>query len=85
VRLSIVRAYYALGGQAGMIGQPASAAQFRQDNMVAVVILLVAAVLPLAAIASWRSRLVQRVSRRGARWWPSGAACMRWSMALCGC
>jgi hypothetical protein len=55
------RAYYALGGQGAMIGQPVSQSQFRAINAVAVVILLVAAVLPLLAVWSgsrpWVGRL----------------------------
>lgn len=43
------RGYYALGGQVGIIGRPASASQFRGINAAAVVVLLVAAVVPLIA------------------------------------
>src|SRR6266542_5190976 len=55
------RAYHAFGGQGAMIGQPVSQSQFRAINAVAVVILLVAAVLPLLAVwsgsRSWVGRL----------------------------
>jgi hypothetical protein len=51
------RAYYAAGGQFGMIGQPISPAQFRAINAAGAAIILVAAILPLAAL---RSRAVRR-------------------------
>lgn len=48
------RAYYAAGGQFGMIGQPVSVAQFRAINAAgAIAIFLFGAVLPLVAVR-WR-------------------------------
>ncbi len=44
------RVYYAAGGQAGMIGTPASDAQFRAINAVGALIIVAAGLLPLAAI-----------------------------------
>jgi len=50
------RAYYALGGTAGMFGVPRSPSQFRTVNGIATGLLLLAAVLPL---------LLARGRRRG--------------------
>lgn len=44
------RAYYAAGGQIGMIGQPMSDAQFRAVNAVGAGIVLVGALLPPAVV-----------------------------------
>lgn len=44
------RAYYAVGGTIGMIGQPVSDARFRAVNAVGAAIILVAAVLPLVVV-----------------------------------
>jgi hypothetical protein len=44
------RAYYAAGGQLGMIGEPISDVQFRAINAAGAAIILVAALLPLAAL-----------------------------------
>lgn len=45
------RAYYAAGGEFGVIGEPISAAQFRAINAAgAVVVVLLGAVLPLVAV-----------------------------------
>ena len=52
------RAYYAAGGQLGMIGQAVSPAQFRAINAAAAAIIFGAAILPLAAL---RVRAVGRV------------------------
>jgi hypothetical protein len=50
------RGYYAFGGIAGMIGVPRSWSEFRHLNVVAVGVLLVAAIVPLAALPLWRRR-----------------------------
>lgn len=50
------RAYYAAGGQVGMIGTPVSGAQFRAINAVGALIILAAGILPLAALRSARLR-----------------------------
>ncbi|MFY9913987.1 MAG: hypothetical protein WAK18_04925 [Nocardioidaceae bacterium] len=44
------RAYYALGGQIGQIGQPVSAGEYRAINAVGAGIIALAGVLPLVAI-----------------------------------
>lgn len=52
------RAYYALGGRAGMIGRPVSDAQFRAINAVGAGIILLAGILPLVAVRAgplWRA------------------------------
>ena len=51
------RAYYAAGGQFGMIGEPRSPAQFRAINAVGAAIIVVAGMVPLAAL---RLRAVRR-------------------------
>jgi hypothetical protein len=48
------RFYYAFGGQIGMVGRPAPAAHFRDDNLVGAIIILTAGLLPLAA--AWGRR-----------------------------
>lgn len=53
------RFYYAFGGEFGMIGQPASPADFRRINLVGGAVILLAAVLPLIAVRLWRYRLVR--------------------------
>ena len=55
------RAYYTFGGQGAMIGQPVSQSQFRATNAVAVVILLVASVLPLFAVLTVSRPWVRRL------------------------
>jgi hypothetical protein len=52
---AIYRGYYALGGTAGMFGMPVSMDQWRLINGVAAVLLLLAAVLPVATARLWRS------------------------------
>jgi hypothetical protein len=44
------RGYYALGGQAGMIGRPVSEARFRVVNAVGAAILMLAAIVPLTVL-----------------------------------
>lgn len=51
---AIYRGYYALGGTAGMFGTPVSLSQWRLINGIAAVLLLLAAVLPLATARLWR-------------------------------
>lgn len=50
------RAYYAAGGEIGMIGKPMSDAQFRAVNAVGAGIVLIGALLPLVLVraVSWR-------------------------------
>ena len=55
------RAYYALGGQAGMIGHFKSAAEWHAINAAGAVILFVAAGLPLVAVANRRHAWVRRL------------------------
>lgn len=50
------RGYYALGGTAGTFGEPASHSQWLEINAFAAIALLVAAAVPLAALALWRWR-----------------------------
>ena len=47
------RGYYALGGTIGMFGTPVSLSQWRQINGIAAVLLLLAAILPLASVRLW--------------------------------
>lgn len=51
---ALYRGYYGFGGTAAMIGTPTSQAQWRIVNLVAAVVLLVAAGLPVAMLALWR-------------------------------
>jgi hypothetical protein len=44
------RAYYAVGGEIGMIGQPTSNAQFRAVNAVGAGIILIGALLPVVLV-----------------------------------
>lgn len=44
------RAYYAVGGEIGMIGRPVSMGQFRAINALGAVVILLAAMLPAVAI-----------------------------------
>lgn len=55
------RGYYAAGGTAGMIGVPRSESEFRLLNLAAVGVLLVAAVLPTAALPLWRRPRPRRI------------------------
>ena len=48
------RGYYALGGTVGMFGTPVSLSQWRVINGIAAVLLLLAAILPLASARLWR-------------------------------
>jgi hypothetical protein len=56
---ALYRGYYAVGGTRFLPGTPADAQQFRLINAVAVVILVIAAAVPLAMLLLWR--------RQGAR------------------
>lgn len=51
---TLYRAYYALGGTWGILGTPFSHADWIRINAIAAALLLVAAILPLAAVGSWR-------------------------------
>jgi hypothetical protein len=53
---AIYRGYYAFGGTAGMIGVPRSWSEFRYRNLVAVGVLPVAVILPVAAVPLWHWR-----------------------------
>jgi hypothetical protein len=53
------RFYYAFGGQIGMVGRPAPAAHFRDDNLVGAIIILTAGLLPVAAVWGWRHRTIR--------------------------
>lgn len=53
------RFYYAFGGEIWMIGRPAPAAQFRLNNLVAAIIILLAAALPQIVVRGWRRRPVR--------------------------
>lgn len=55
------RAYYALGGQAGMIGHFTSSTQWHAINAVGAAILFVAAGLPVVAVANQHRRWVRRL------------------------
>lgn len=55
------RGYYALGGQAGMIGIPASPAQFRAVNGLGAAVLVGAAAIPLLVQWNVRRRWVARL------------------------
>ncbi len=57
---SAYRAYYALGGTVGMFGTPVSRPQWLLINAVGAVILLIAAVLPVATLPLWRHPYGQR-------------------------
>lgn len=55
------RFYYAFGGHVGMVGRPAPGVNFRHNNLVGGVIILLAASLSLVALASWRRPAVRRL------------------------
>lgn len=57
----VYRAYYGLGGTAGMFGVPASDERWRSINLVAAGLLLAAAVLPLAALPLWKRGWPRRI------------------------
>jgi hypothetical protein len=57
---TIYRAYYAFGGTAGLPGQPAAGGTFRLINTVSVVVLLIAAIVPLAMLPLWRVPALRR-------------------------
>jgi hypothetical protein len=57
---AIYRAYYAFGGTAGLPGRPAAGDTFRLINGIGTVVLLIAAVLPIAMLPSWRSPALRR-------------------------
>ncbi len=55
------RLYYAFGGQAGMIGEPRSPAQFREINLVGGVVILIAALAPPIMALAWPRRRVRKL------------------------
>jgi hypothetical protein len=58
---ALYRGYYGLGGTAGMIGRPASPAEFRLINLIGTALLLVAALVPVAALPLWRRPPLRRI------------------------
>lgn len=68
------RGYYALGGTGFLPGTPVPGGPFRRINAAAAVILLVAAILPVAALPLWSHR----------RWRPLLLA-VCWLVAVLGC
>jgi hypothetical protein len=58
---ALYRVYYGLGGTAGMIGQPASPAEFRAINLIGAALLLAVAVLPVAFLPGWKRPGARRV------------------------
>ncbi|MFG2039932.1 hypothetical protein [Dactylosporangium sp. NPDC048998] len=55
---ALYRGYYAVGGTAFLPGRPANPSAFRMLNMAATIILLIAAVLPIAMLPLWPRRRV---------------------------
>ena len=51
---ALYRAYYGFGGTVGMIGRPASPAEFRTINFIGAALLLAVAVLPVTMLPGWR-------------------------------
>jgi hypothetical protein len=58
---ALYRGYYAVGGTRFLPGTPADAQQFRLINAVAVVILVIAAAVPLAMLSLWRRQRARPV------------------------
>ena len=58
---AVYRGYYALGGTVSMFGTPVSMSQWRLINAVGAAIILIAAVLPVAAIPLWQRRQARLV------------------------
>ena len=58
---ALYRAYYGFGGTVGIIGRPAAQAEWRVINLTAAAMLLVAALLPVAALPLWRRPRLRRV------------------------
>lgn len=67
---ALYRGYYGLGGTAGMVGEPASQAQWRAINLAAAAVLLAAVVLPVAALPVWRRPVLVGVC------WVAAVGCM---------
>jgi hypothetical protein len=57
----LYRGYYAAGGTIGMLGTPVSHQQWLLINAVATVLLLIAAVLPIATVRAWENRAARPV------------------------
>ena len=70
---ALYRSYYALGGTLLLPGTPADPTQFRRINAAAVVILTVAAVLPVAVLPLWRRPRAQALLL--AVWWLVAVGC----------
>jgi hypothetical protein len=70
---ALYRSYYALGGTLLLPGTPADPTQFRRINAAAVVILTVAAVLPIAVLPLWRRPRARAVLL--AVWWLVAVGC----------
>jgi hypothetical protein len=70
---ALYRSYYALGGTLLLPGTPADPTQFRRINAAAVVILTVAAVLPVAVLPLWRRPRARAVLL--AVWWLVAVGC----------
>ena len=70
---ALYRSYYALGGTLLLPGTPADPTQFRRINAAAVVILAVAAVLPVAVLPLWRRPRARALLL--AVWWLVAVGC----------
>ena len=57
----LYRAYYALGGTVGMVGEVRSEALWRQINLVGALLLFGAAILPLAVVQLWNRPHPRRI------------------------
>ena len=57
----LYRGYYAAGGTVGMFGTPVSHQQWLLINAVAAVLLLIAALVPIAILHAWQSRAARPV------------------------
>lgn len=55
------RLYYAFGGHVGMVGRPAPVVNFRHNNLVGGIIILLAAAGSLVALWGWRRPVVGRL------------------------
>jgi hypothetical protein len=61
VLYALYRGYYWLGGTAGMVGRPASQAEWRAVNLAGAVIVLVLALLPVVMLPWWERRRLRPV------------------------
>ncbi|TXL62093.1 hypothetical protein [Aeromicrobium terrae] len=67
---AVYRGYYALGGEAGMIGVPRSDSEFQRVNAIGAGIVLLGALVPLVLVAVERLRSVASVLG-----WVAGVGC----------